>query len=149
MHFSLDDFPLVADELLKSFLEFYTKFNFGKHAISLVSGKTFSKPENSPLYLENPIETELNVSKNVMETNLANFQHGCQEALELLNSCLGCSLQHPWGLMSVLKTATTNEEEKKLNTQILGIFDDVSEEDKTGDGNGDDKFTEQRSERHH
>ncbi|KAI0232760.1 Poly(A) RNA polymerase, mitochondrial [Lamellibrachia satsuma] len=137
------------DELLKSFLEFYTKFDFGKHAISLVSGKTFSKPENSPLYLENPIETELNVSKNVMETNLANFQQGCQEALELLNSCLGCSLQHPWGLMSVLKTATTNEEEKKLNTQILGIFDDVSEEDKTGDGNGDDKFTEQRSEGHH
>ena len=127
-----------------SFLEFYGKFNFNTHAISLVSGKTFAKPENTPLYLENPIETELNVSKNVMDTNLANFQQGCREALDQLSSCGGCSLQQPWGVMSVLKPATVAEEEPKLNTQIRGIFDDVSEEDEE---DGDDK--KQRSEHRH
>jgi len=130
-----------------SFLEFYGKFDFSTRAISLVSGKTFAKPENTPLYLENPIETELNVSKNVMDTNLANFQQGCREALEQLGSCGGCSLQQPWGVMSVLKTANVAEEETKLNTQIRGIFDDVSEEDEAAEEDGEDK--EQRSEHRH
>lgn len=34
-------------------------------AISLLEGKSFNKPDYSPLYIENPMEKDLNVCKNV------------------------------------------------------------------------------------
>ena len=71
-----------------------------------------------------------------METNLANFQHGCREALELLDGCRGYSSQHPWGLMSVLKTTAVTHEEKKLNARISDIFDVSEGEDKAEEGRG-------------
>ncbi|KAI2809915.1 hypothetical protein RDWZM_002958 [Blomia tropicalis] len=52
-------------KLLYGFFEFLISFNFEKEAISILHGSKFNKPDYSPLYLENPIERNLNICKNI------------------------------------------------------------------------------------
>ncbi|XP_071528060.1 poly(A) RNA polymerase, mitochondrial-like [Panulirus ornatus] len=53
------------ETLLRGFFEFYDKFNFRERGLSIVHGKSFVKPEHNALYIQNPLELELNVSRNV------------------------------------------------------------------------------------
>lgn len=53
------------ETLLIGFFEFYSSFDFSTHAISLNNGMSVPKPDHSPLYIANPLERGLNVSKNV------------------------------------------------------------------------------------
>lgn len=73
-------------KLLYEFFEFLISFNFEKEgnlyrnysgnkitkhlllnfaALSILQAKTISKPDFSPLYIENPIERNLNICKNI------------------------------------------------------------------------------------
>ena len=49
--------------LLLEFFEFYSTFPYKTQAISVIEAVSYSKPDYSSLYIENPVETELNVSK--------------------------------------------------------------------------------------
>lgn len=53
------------ETLFIGFFEFYSSFDFSTHAVSLISGVSVPKPDHSPLYIANPLERGLNVSKNV------------------------------------------------------------------------------------
>jgi poly(A) RNA polymerase len=53
------------ETLFIGFFEFYSSFDFSTCAISLTSGVSVPKPDHSPLYIANPLERGLNVSKNV------------------------------------------------------------------------------------
>jgi poly(A) RNA polymerase len=53
------------ETLFIGFFEFYSSFDFTTYAISLTSGVSVPKPDASPLYIANPLERGLNVSKNV------------------------------------------------------------------------------------
>lgn len=53
------------ETLLIGFFEFYSSFDFSTLAISLTNGISVPKPDHSPLYIANPLERGLNVSKNV------------------------------------------------------------------------------------
>uniref|UniRef100_A0A182NL64 Poly(A) RNA polymerase, mitochondrial n=1 Tax=Anopheles dirus TaxID=7168 RepID=A0A182NL64_9DIPT len=70
------DNPSTLEQLLVQFFEFYSQFDFQQRAISLNLGATILKPDHSPLYIVNPLETVLNVSKNVNleETELFRMQ---------------------------------------------------------------------------
>ncbi|KAH7640388.1 hypothetical protein HUG17_7855 [Dermatophagoides farinae] len=52
-------------KMFYSFFEFLVSFNFEKQAMSIQTGKSFAKPDFSPLYIENPMEPTLNICKNV------------------------------------------------------------------------------------
>ncbi|KAH8345198.1 hypothetical protein KR059_008423 [Drosophila kikkawai] len=52
-------------ELLLQFFEFYSQFDFHNRAISLNEGRALAKPDHSAMYIVNPLEQLLNVSKNV------------------------------------------------------------------------------------
>jgi len=102
--------PIVwSDELLVEFFEYYTNFNFAEHGISVVTGSLVEKPDPSvPVYIENPLERELNVSKNILESHLQNFQTQCEVARDTLkrSSMVPRSrkIGDLWGLLSILKT---------------------------------------------
>jgi poly(A) RNA polymerase len=53
------------ETLFIGFFEFYSSFDLSTCAISLTSGVSVPKPDHSPLYIANPLERGLNVSKNV------------------------------------------------------------------------------------
>lgn len=53
------------ESLLMGFFEFFDKFNFRERGMSIVTGRDFVKPAHCALYIQNPLDRDLNVSRNV------------------------------------------------------------------------------------
>lgn len=103
----------TLEQLLCEFFEFYATFAFTKMSINIRKGKEQNKPEVTPLHIQNPFETSLNVSKNVNATQLDRFVALCQESSWLLQQSETVSpagRPTPWGLATLL-----------LPSQIAGI----------------------------
>ncbi|CAH1401680.1 unnamed protein product [Nezara viridula] len=59
------DHSKTTAELLLGFFNFYQNFDFNNKAISLCSAKIINKLDYSPMYIVNPLDRNLNVTKNV------------------------------------------------------------------------------------
>uniref|UniRef100_A0A1Q3F3W0 Putative polya rna polymerase mitochondrial n=1 Tax=Culex tarsalis TaxID=7177 RepID=A0A1Q3F3W0_CULTA len=92
------------DELLLQFFEFYSHFDFNQRAISLNIGTSILKPDHSPLYIVNPLETVLNVAKNVNTEETELFRIQVRNALWLLDTHdrATTAAGDEWGLASLL-----------------------------------------------
>lgn len=73
-------------DLLKGFFNFYQGFDFNNRSINLCSGQASSKPDYSPLYIMNPLERNLNVSKNVSIEEVEKFRIETRNAAWLLET---------------------------------------------------------------
>ena len=126
-----------SDELLMEFFKFYADFNFAEHGISVITGSVVKKPDPSvPVYIENPLERELNVSKNILESHLQNFQTQCRLARDTLRQSSAVPRSRKigdlWGLLSILKTddqLMLTEEPVQTQTTSDEEVDRVSEDD--------------------
>jgi len=110
------------------FFEYYTNFNFAEHGISVVTGSLVEKPDPSvPVYIENPLERELNVTKNILESHLQNFQTQCRLARDTLKRSLTVPRSRKtsdlWGLLSILKTDDQLMSEDLVQTQMTSDED--------------------------
>uniref|UniRef100_A0A8C6U4N3 Mitochondrial poly(A) polymerase n=1 Tax=Neogobius melanostomus TaxID=47308 RepID=A0A8C6U4N3_9GOBI len=83
---SLETNTETLDQLLGDFFEFYSTFIFNRMSINLGRYGKEHKPELHPLYIQNPFETSLNISKNVNSSQLERFVTLCQESAWLLQS---------------------------------------------------------------
>ncbi|XP_076855683.1 poly(A) RNA polymerase, mitochondrial [Brachyhypopomus gauderio] len=100
----------TLEKLLQEFFEFYGNFAFNRSSISIRRGQDQSKPEAAPLYIQNPFETSLNVSKNVNATQLERFVALCRESAWLFqegevlkrSARQSADLTPPWGLAALL-----------------------------------------------
>ncbi|XP_036377974.1 poly(A) RNA polymerase, mitochondrial [Megalops cyprinoides] len=96
----------TLEHLLQEFFEFYGNFAFSRLSINIRKGKEQNKPESSPLYIQNPFEPTLNVSKNVNATQLERFVKLCQESAWLLQQGevkgRGAAGDTPWGVAALL-----------------------------------------------
>ena len=59
-------------------------FDFEKHGLSVLTGSLVENKTDNPLLVENPLEPALNVSRNVVKTELEAFQKHCHSSLNLL-----------------------------------------------------------------
>ncbi|ROI81801.1 Poly(A) RNA polymerase, mitochondrial [Anabarilius grahami] len=106
----------TLEKLLQEFFEFYGNFPFNKASINIRKGKEQTKPETTALYIQNPFETTLNVSKNVNATQLERFVKLCQESAwllqkrEILNRSSSQSVESvlPWGFAALLLPSVTS-----------------------------------------
>ena len=63
-----------------------------------------AKPDaDVALYIENPLERDLNVAKNVQLVYLQEFQSKCQTAFSTLLGSLTPLSAKPWGLLNILQ----------------------------------------------
>ncbi|XP_036768154.1 poly(A) RNA polymerase, mitochondrial isoform X3 [Manis pentadactyla] len=92
--------------LLKEFFEYFGNFTFNKNSINIRQGKEQNKPESSPLHIQNPFETSLNISKNVSQSQLQKFVDLARESAWILHQedqdGLSPSRNQPWGLAALL-----------------------------------------------
>ncbi|XP_047206556.1 poly(A) RNA polymerase, mitochondrial isoform X1 [Girardinichthys multiradiatus] len=108
----------TLEQLLSDFFEFYAMFPFSRMSINIRKGKEQNKLEVTPLHIQNPFETSLNVSKNVNSSQLDRFVALCQESAWLLQQSEnrtprgvgGDNTPTPWGLATLL-----------LPSQVAGI----------------------------
>lgn len=95
----------VPGHLLLQFFEFFSQFDFQNKAISLNEGKSILKPEHSAMYIINPLETNLNVSKNVSLEETERFRIEVRNAAWILESEGQKSSSKSWGLLNLFKTS--------------------------------------------
>lgn len=111
----------VSEELLLHFFEFYAELDLSEKAISIVDGCLYPKPDQSPLFILNPVETDLNVSKNVLDSHLERFQSLCRSALNSLSSrSLDRMPGAPLGLLKILKAEAPSTADKSQESPIDG-----------------------------
>ncbi|XP_016976892.1 poly(A) RNA polymerase, mitochondrial [Drosophila rhopaloa] len=98
-------------ELLLQFFEFYSQFDFHNRAISLNEGRGLSKPDHSAMYIVNPLEQLLNVSKNVSLEECERLR------IEVRNAA--------WVLESEVENASLPDgegERRELSWGVLNLF---------------------------
>ena len=121
-----------SDELLLEFFEFFASYNFSDHGVSVITGSAVEKPDVSvPVYIENPLERQLNVSKNVLEGHLQTFQTQCRLALDAMGQSSSVlpsrrKSRDSWGLLSILKTDDQLQlTEEPLETRTVADEEDI------------------------
>ena len=126
-------FPPFSGELLYEFFEFYHNFDVKNRAISIVDGETYTKPDFSPLYIQNPLEVDLNASKNVGSEEVGQFQKICLDSLERLHNSRKKTNNGQWGLTELLYLAEQQRKEKVGNGGILvkNFFEEMEETETT------------------
>lgn len=93
------------ETLLKDFFVYYSQFDFTKNAICLNEAVTMTKPEFSPMYIVNPLEKGLNVSKNVSMDEVERFKRETRTAAWTLESQENKDL---WGILGLLENNMKN-----------------------------------------
>ncbi|KAL1784244.1 poly(A) RNA polymerase, mitochondrial isoform X1 [Sigmodon hispidus] len=92
--------------LLKEFFEYFGNFAFKKNSINIRQGREQNKPDSSPLYIQNPFETSLNISKNVSQSQLQKFVDLARDSAWILEQedkgQPSPSSKQPWGLATLL-----------------------------------------------
>uniref|UniRef100_A0A1E1XSC7 Putative polya rna polymerase mitochondrial-like protein n=1 Tax=Amblyomma sculptum TaxID=1581419 RepID=A0A1E1XSC7_AMBSC len=103
----LDGKDEAFEDVLRSFYEFYASFNFKSKGIAPYSGQILEKPEYTAMYIQNPLDRQLNASRNVGLSDLKKLQTRMADALTLIdNAPRKITIEKPWGIMSLF-TATT------------------------------------------
>ncbi|XP_016016540.2 poly(A) RNA polymerase, mitochondrial [Rousettus aegyptiacus] len=119
--------------LLKEFFEFFGNFSFNKNSINIRQGKEQNKPESSPLHIQNPFETSLNISKNVSQSQLQKFVDLARESAWILDQE---DKDHPsstqlWGLAALLlpsvakSTSHTKKKKKPASERIKNLLESI------------------------
>lgn len=124
--------------LLKQFFEYYSEFDFASKAICLNEAVAITKPEHSPLYIVNPLERGLNVSKNVSVEELERFVVEVRNAVWTLE--MNENRDTNWGLLSLFENSQKRRVITGFGLQQSGrlmdvskLFEDDNEEESTGE----------------
>jgi len=114
------------EDLLQGFFEYYGKFDFQTKAICIRKGMPIQKPTCAALYIINPLETNLNVSKNLNIYELNRITQKVHEALYLLKTT-NKSIDDHWGFMALLNTKISSTINFDKNDKIKEEIQDSSE----------------------
>lgn len=91
-----------TEQLLREFFQFLCSFSFNRQGVSVRRGEPFPNiDENVPLHIENPLETDLNTSKNVSQKLLTLMQTHAKDALKMMEDPAFQKSDDgntPWGL---------------------------------------------------
>ncbi|XP_047533901.1 poly(A) RNA polymerase, mitochondrial-like [Vanessa atalanta] len=100
--------------LLFKFFEFYSQFDFQEKAISINEGKPIRKPNSLPLYIVNPLEQSLNVSRNVSYEECERLRLEVRNAAWHLESCLDGKKSDDWGILGLIEKKSSRGLKKLL-----------------------------------
>lgn len=111
--------------LLYGFFEYYSTFDFYIHGICIREGAKIRKPSRSVLHICNPLETTLNVCKNVNLYELNRIIMKSQDAIYTLETA-DKSSSNNWGIMALLKTNNNDiVNSKKLNSMVEQTIEEL------------------------
>lgn len=88
------------EDLFVEFLRFIESFDFNERSVSIITGTALRKFDSKPLYVQNPLERELNVGRNVNVKELTRVVMEARNALYILETQED---QGPanWGLLAL------------------------------------------------
>ncbi|XP_048483365.1 poly(A) RNA polymerase, mitochondrial [Plutella xylostella] len=119
------------ETLLVQFFEFYAQFDFQDKAISINEGTAVRKPNGLPLYIVNPLEQTLNVSRNVSYEECERIRMEVRNAAWQLETAME-EKTDDWGLLCLIERKTSRGLKKLLrvgNSQRLVSVKDLFKDD--------------------
>ncbi|VVC88760.1 unnamed protein product [Leptidea sinapis] len=121
------------ETLLYHFFEYYAQFDFQEKAISIVEGVPIRKPNSLPLYIVNPLEQALNVSRNVSFEECERLKMEVRNAAWHLEAVLDGKKTEDWGLLGLLEKQSTRGVKKLLrvghNHRLVSVKDLFAEDE--------------------
>lgn len=105
----------TLEELLVEFFRYYSSFDFEKNAISIPSGCLEETHHSSSLYIINPLDRELNVSRNVTDYERQKFVDKCEMALKTLTS------QNEASIVMLLKNGKQNKRNDSVDSFVTNM----------------------------
>ncbi|KAH0501528.1 Poly(A) RNA polymerase, mitochondrial [Microtus ochrogaster] len=121
--------------LLKEFFEYFGNFAFNKNSINIRQGREQNKPDSSPLHIQNPFETSLNISKNVSQSQLQKFVDLARDSAWILEQedkgQPSPSSKQPWGLAALLLPpgaaypSLSKKKKKLMSEKVKGLLDSI------------------------
>lgn len=127
----------TLESLLIEFFEYYSQFDFTSKAVCLNEAVALTKPEFSAMYIVNPLERGLNVSKNISLEEVERFREESRNAAWTLESQE--NKVSNWGLLSIfenrkqvnykLNFSFTSKQSRLMNVRTL--FEEGKEEGQT------------------
>lgn len=90
--------------LMMKFFDFYGSFDFRNYAVSLNSGSPIAKPVYDAMYIVNPLEKALNVSRNVSVEECERLRMLAREAAWAMECSLRGDKKTKWGLPELIDT---------------------------------------------
>ncbi|XP_045620743.2 poly(A) RNA polymerase, mitochondrial isoform X1 [Procambarus clarkii] len=112
------------ETLFRRFFEFYDKFNFRERGLSIMHGKSFAKPEHSALYIQNPLDHNLNISRNVTLEEVDRLRVELTHArfrLEGSTDSIDVESNSQWGALCLWDVAATGNLHSHQNSQNYSI----------------------------
>ncbi|KAL0879104.1 hypothetical protein ABMA27_004061 [Loxostege sticticalis] len=127
------------ETLLLQFFEFYAQFDFQDKAISINDGVPVRKPNALPLYIVNPLEQALNVSRNVSYEECQRLQAEVRNAAWQLEAGLEGQKSDDWGLLGLIERKASRGLKKLLRVgnshrlvSVKDLFRDNEKESEEG-----------------
>lgn len=125
------------ESLLLQFFEYYSQFDFQDKAISINEGKPIRKPNSLPLYIVNPLEQALNVSRNVSYEECERLKMEVRNAAWQLEGFEG-QKEDDWGLLGLIEKKSTRSLKKLLRVgnshRLVSVKDLFNDSDEKVDG---------------
>lgn len=90
------------ENLLSEFFHYYAQFDFHNKSICLNESVSITKPDFNALYIVNPIERGLNVSKNVSQEEVDKFIMEVRNAAWIMEAA-GDQKTTNWGILSLME----------------------------------------------
>jgi hypothetical protein len=106
-------------ELLREFFKFVLNFDFDSRGISILYANTIDKRTFDPIYIENPFELELNVCKNINDSQLDHFLTIVKLSLDRMD-CQNCILADIFDI-NLIKSQTSKTK-KRVNYVVNDLF---------------------------
>ncbi|XP_062067098.1 poly(A) RNA polymerase, mitochondrial isoform X1 [Lepus europaeus] len=124
--------------LLKEFFEYFGNFAFNKNSINIRQGREQNKPDSSPLHIQNPFETSLNISRNVSQSQLQKFVDLARESAWLLQQDgeggPAPAPRQPWGLAALLlpsvrdsRSLSKKQNRRPASERIKSLLESIKE----------------------
>ncbi|XP_066301020.1 poly(A) RNA polymerase, mitochondrial-like [Branchiostoma lanceolatum] len=120
------------DDLLLEFFEFYSNFNFKNCGLNLRTGEIQEKKNFDALYIQNPFEQQLNLSKNVSMHHMEKFVQLAREAAWMAEQPDFLQPEvspkggvTPWGLVSILSGYNRRKRRLMDQKEFTPIFDSI------------------------
>lgn len=85
IHLVDEELDVILPKVIKGFFEYYSKFKFSKRSLNLHNSRIEKKPDNSHLYVVNPLDRSRNICHNVCRKGLDNFIEQCKQAYDVLS----------------------------------------------------------------
>ncbi|EFN77484.1 Poly(A) RNA polymerase, mitochondrial [Harpegnathos saltator] len=128
------------EALLLDFFEFYSLFDFYTKGICIREGIPIRKPSRLPLHIVNPLETTLNVAKNVTIYELNRLKEKAHDAIFILETSDKSNYIN-WGIMNLLKIKYIDT----IGISQLNMVQNVTPEEKNSRENIEDNIQESHS----